>query len=252
MQTKQEEAMAGGGKLPLFYRQPEILNARTHGGLELQNNSGYEFARAANAIPLTVAEFAHAARHYPIVFANVEKPAALAIVGLKTHENLMVREDGTWLEGSYIPSYVRRYPFLLSRNRDATQFALCIDRAAPMVGEGDRNPLFNGADMSELTQKALKFSTIFQQQAAAGEKILTCLAEHALLTRNQGTFQLKSGESLSLTNFLVVDENRLNSLSDAAFLEIRKAGALSAIYCHLVSLNSWGRLIQLMNRQQGG
>lgn len=239
--TKAAEA-AAEGSLPIFYTKPEVLSAEQHGGLELKSGNSFTFAKDTNAIPLNVAEFPLAARSYPIVFVGTETVTPLAIVGLRNAQNLFIDDSGAWIEGHYVPSYVRRYPFVFVRGGDGTQYALCIDRASERVAEGTENPFFADGEMSELTKNALQFCTTFQQQHAATEMIVKKLVELDLLTTNNGTFTLKSGEVLAMNDFKIIDEAKLNALPDDVFLSLRANGVLAAIYCHLVSLNSWQNL----------
>ena len=46
-----------------------------------------------------------------------------------------------------------------------------------------------------------------------------------------------------MSGFSVVDEGKLNELDDETFLALRKSGALAAIYCHLLSMRSWGNVL---------
>ena len=42
----------------------------------------------------------------------------------------------------------------------------------------------------------------------------------------------------------MIDEKKLNELSDDVFLELRKLGFLTAIYAHLMSLQHTQKLVQ--------
>jgi len=53
-----------------------------------------------------------AQRHYPIVFTGTGKPYPAAVLGLRVDQNLFIGPDGRWVEGIYVPAYVRRYPFV--------------------------------------------------------------------------------------------------------------------------------------------
>ena len=69
------------------------------------------------------------------------------------------------------------------------------------------------------------------------------LVEHDLLKVRRGRFTLKTGESLGLPECAVIDEAKLNALPDDAFAALRRAGALTLIYCQLMSMNSWSNLV---------
>ena len=248
--AQSNEAGSEGGaadQTPIFYRKPEPLDASRHGSLGLNDSNEYRFAAGANAIPVHVGEFALVARDYPIVFVGADKPMPVAIVGIRQNENLFIEDNGAWTFGRYIPAYVRRYPFLFLRNDPQNQLILCIDRESDRVAENAQNPFFDGDKPSEFTDKALEFASSIQQQFVATERLMELLAEHDLLMSQQRTFKLYTGEQRALTDFRVVDEKKFNELDDEAFKALRKTGALGAIYCHLVSLNSWVSLVHRGN-----
>ncbi|WP_032936134.1 SapC family protein [Mesorhizobium sp. WSM3626] len=62
---------------------------------------------------------------------------------------------------------------------------------------------------------------------------------HGLFSPRQSKVTLEGGEVFNLTDFQVIDEAAFNTLSDEAFLDLRKSGALGLLYCHLASTNSW-------------
>lgn len=230
--------------LPVFYTRPEILNPSLHGNLKLDTTVDFSFASGSNAIPLNVAEFPLAAHHYPIVFVNADTPVSMAITGLRMTENIFVGADNLWAEHTYIPAYVRRYPFVFMRDIEANKLTLCIDRDSKALTETSGDALFDGNDMSAVTKRALDLCVTYQQNTQQSELVGEQLREADLLTPNSGTFTLPSGQQLLLTDFLVVDEQRLNDLSDAQFVKLRKNGALAAIYMHLASLSNWINLVQ--------
>ena len=95
--------------LPLFYRQPVILRFDQHRGKAIKPANGYGFSANTLAVPLMLGEFAHAGRHYPIVFAQNEQPAPVAMLGLREGQNLFLEPDGSWRNSAYVPAYLRRY-----------------------------------------------------------------------------------------------------------------------------------------------
>src|SRR6185295_5037800 len=67
--------------------------------------------------PISYTEFALIAREYPIVFtsaADSQVFAPVAVLGMVPGENLYDLQ-GKWASNVYIPAYVRRYPFCMTR-----------------------------------------------------------------------------------------------------------------------------------------
>lgn len=231
--------------IPIFYGNPEILDSERHKDLGLAESESFSFAAPSNAIPINAAEFSLASRDYPIVFIGDTEMSSVAIVGLRADQNLMVDSAGKWAEGTYIPAYVRRYPFILVRDDGGTQYALCIDRASKRISKSGGQNFFEGSERTELCKRALDFCALFQRHFMATEAIIKQFRDLDLLVSHQSQFTLASGEALTLKDFKIIDENKFNKLSDDDFLSLRKSGALAAAYCHLVSLSSWQNLFRL-------
>src|SRR5262245_49510004 len=74
--------------------------------------------RTLAALPLSFTEFSVACRDYPIAFLNAGDAGnfvPMVVLGLETQQNLFVTKDGVWETSAYVPAYVRRYPFCMTR-----------------------------------------------------------------------------------------------------------------------------------------
>lgn len=239
--------------LPLFYAKPEALNPARHGSLGLIARRDFSFARSAHAIPVVASEMPAAMRSYPIVFAGPAK-APVIITGLRQNQNLFIDADGRWAVPHYIPAYVRRYPFIFADDTETNgRLTLCVDRAServidqvlvPIHGDGaEFVSFFNGAEPTEATKQALAFCNQFQIDFNATRAMVDKIDAYGLFAPRQSQVTLDGGEVLNLTDFQVIDEQAFNSLSDEAFLDLRRSGALTLLYCHLASTNSWASLV---------
>lgn len=232
-------------QLPLFYRRPRPLNPADHRGLNLELGHGYGFTRQAHSVPLLAAELPNACRHLPVVFSAGDSPLPMAVLGLREGENLCVDEEGQWRSGSYIPAYVRRYPFIFLEDVARNELTLCVDEAAPMVLPAEQGQAFfapNG-EPSAVTQSALSFCRDYQAHHQLTIEFGAALKAQNLLFEQRADVQTHSGERLSLNGFQVVDEARFKQLPDAVFLEWRAKGWLPLVYAHLLSIGSWSGLI---------
>lgn len=236
--NESESSNTDNNAQPQFYQNPEPLDSNKHGELGIKADADYSFAKGANAVMLTALEFALASRSYPIAFTSHDPPTPVAILGLRRNENLFVK-DGAWEDRAYIPAYVRRYPFAFLENEDKSRLILCVDTNANAVSKDAEEKFFDGKKPSEFTKKALEFCTSFQTQHQVTKTLCGTLKKHDLLVNRQAEVTLADGEKTAVTDFLVVDEQKLNDLPDEDFLEFRKNGLLPFLYFHLMSLSNF-------------
>lgn len=229
-----------------LFRQPRPLDRTIHKDLTIDRKAGFAFARRQIAVPLTLSEFAAAARDYPIVFAgNAAQPFAL--LGLREGCNLLVDAAGQWRKERYVPAHLRRYPFVFME-APGNRFLLCIDEAAEHFTTKtklDPQPLFADGQPTPLVGDAMKFLAAFQSEFATTRALVEALDKNGLLIGRQAEIELASGTGrFSLGGFRIVDENKLAALGNEVFLDWRERGWLPPIYFHLQSLANFGRLTE--------
>ncbi|HVM81792.1 MAG TPA: SapC family protein [Stellaceae bacterium] len=240
-----------GAAFPLFYRKPFALQAQVHSDISLKRLSNYRFAQGANAIPLTTTELFHAQRDYPIVFTDEPVPLPMAVVGIQDRVNLFVEPDGSWRRGTYIPAYVRRYPFLFAEQPVTKDLTLCIDEASELIEATKDNPFFRNGQPTEITQKALEFCLAYQRQHEATREFGRTLAQVELLAGRDARVQISPQETVLVRGFKMIDEEKFNQLPAETFLEWRTKGWIALIYSHLLSLGAWDKLVQIVNERRG-
>lgn len=233
----------------LFYERPVPLNRTAHKDLRLKGVPSMKFAAGTHSVPLTGVEFAPAARDLPILFAGKEIADAgpMALLGLRQDENLFIDGDGHWAPGSYVPAFVRRYPFVLAEKpagREGDDFTVFLDEAYEGFGsdEGDRLFKEDGTD-SELLTNAVGFLSEFQQQIARTQWFMEQLRKHDLLEPRNIHLQ-KGDKSINLNGLFVVSEEKLRQLDEKTAQEFLKEGVFGWIYAHLLSLANIDRLAQ--------
>jgi len=247
-----EESTTKQRGLPLFFIKPAALEKKRHAKAGLIIAPDLRFAKAANSVSLTALEFIEASKFYPIVFTAADEPVPLAILGLE-QENYFVDMNGAWRNDAYVPAYIRQYPFVFFENESEKKFYLCVDeKSAQFRAEGgdDAKPLFNAdGSPSPLTNQALEFCNSYHQHYAVTRSFAADLKKHNLLLPYQSNFTLKTGRSISLSGFTMIDETAFNALPEAVFNEFRSKGWLAFIYLALASTSNWKRLSVLADAQ---
>ncbi|MBN1239685.1 MAG: SapC family protein [Gammaproteobacteria bacterium] len=229
-----------------FYNKVVPLNRDRHRKLRLRMDGGVSFVADRHYVPLTAVEFYEAARDYPVVFAGGDDPSPLAMLGLRTGENLFVGADGRWADGMYIPAFVRRYPFILARAGETSDFTVCLDESYEGLSESEGTPLFDEQGKeSEQVSRIMKFLNDFLIETERTRRFVERLNELGLLTVQSMQVQDRSGKTYALRDFRMVDEKKLKELDNEVLGELHRAGYLGCIYAHLVSL---GNVIRLASR----
>ncbi len=240
----------------LFYSRPEPLTPEAHRSLGLRRiDKPFAFAATSQIVPLTVAEFPMAALSYPIIFAG-EKHQPVAVMGLNADHNMFVTEHGLFEDGVYVPAYVRRYPFVLAADQAREKLVVCIDRAAPMLGDLPDLAFFDDkGEPTEYTKGCIQFCNDFEVELRRTESFCKLLTDLDLFETRQSTHTQANpdgspGEPHVIAEYFAVSEARLKALPDPKVREILDNGAISQIYAHLVSLIGFDRLVALAIARQ--
>jgi hypothetical protein len=248
--TQTENANIQGNVL--FYSKPEPLSAEAHAKMGVKRiDHPYAFAASSHVVPLTVTEFPQAALSCPIVFAG-ERYQPLAVMGVNASQNIYIRDDGQFQPGVYIPAYVRRYPFVLAADDAREKLVVCIDRAAPMLGDLPDVAFFDSAGQpTDYTKNCIEFCNNFEIELRRTEAFVTTLRELDLFETKTATFTPSNpdgspaGPPQMVAEYYAVSDEKLKALPDEKIRELLTTGALQQIYAHLTSLVGWDRLISL-------
>jgi hypothetical protein len=216
----------------LFYRQPEPLSVERHGNLGVKRIAQpFMFLMEAHVVPITVNEFGVAAASYPLIFAGANK-VPLAVMGAE----------------AYLPAFVRRYPFVFAADDDAERLLVCVDRAAPMVGENPEVPFFQNGQPTQYTQEAIEFCKEFERHRRGTEDFVQQLMQLDLFEEKSVTIAQANPDGtqqeIKIADYFAVSEDKLNALPHDTFIRLRDQGILGPVYAHMVSLLTWPKIVQ--------
>lgn len=239
--------------LPLFYGDLQPLSSTLHPNYKSRSSDKAPFLVGAHAIPITIDEFISVQRHCPIIFSVGETSVPLALMGLNEGVNVFVDDEGKLLGETYIPAYVRRYPFMLARlTPDAQELSLCFDPTSGLVGEYDEGaPLFEGETPTEATNNILKFCEEFEMSAQRTVQFMAELQQSGLLMDGEVSIQMQgSDEPVVYRGFTMVNEEKVRELRGDELRKMNQNGLLALIFAHLYSMQLM-REVFLKQLQQG-
>lgn len=245
-------ASAPQGQLPLFYNQLAALSSVDHADYRVRPTNTAPFLANHHAVPLTVEEFPLVQRRMPIVFSVGDDPVPLALMGLNEGVNTFLDAEGKLLDDeTYIPAYVRRYPYMLARLRpESEELSLCFDPTSETIGafeEGDK--LFENGEPTELTRNILSFAEQFEQAGQRTSQFMAELKEQGLLMDGEISIQPEGAQPFVYRGFQMIDEAKLNDMRGDQLRKMTQNGMLPLIYAHLFSLSLMRDLFGRQMRQ---
>jgi len=220
---------------------------KTDSVLLLEAGAMPDFCRSSNALALSYTEFNLAARDYPIVFASADAGktyAPVIVLGLADAQNLFVDAAGNWDDAAYVPAFVRRYPFCISRlqvrGEAHSEKVVCVatarlDRKGTQLFDAAGEPMPQWRAAERLLQE---YETDLDRTA----QMCALLGELELFS--PFAFQIVQDEapSLKLQGMHRIDEQKLKALKPASHKALVTKGVMGKIYAHIHSLENFARL----------
>lgn len=227
------------------------LNPVDHGTLRVRTERGRAFGDNIMSCPIFSSEMRHVQAHYPIVFTKESRSGRfrpIALFGVEQGQNLFLTKDG-W-DAHYLPMAMRMQPFLIGFTRGSggpsAEVHIDLDHVrvteeggeAVFLEDGTPTPYLNG--ISDL---------LAQINAAEGtlDGFCALLTEFNLLEPFSLDMTLETGEQGRLAGYYLLNEERLQSLSDAHLSRLHAAAALLPCYMMVASYAQFSALVARRN-----
>jgi hypothetical protein len=220
--------------------QIKPITKQSHAGKSWTRYSSYKFAAKSSIAPLVGAEIAKAISTFPMAFINLQDRFQLvAVLSFSSGTNLFVAQNGKWLRG-YVPSVFRSYPFMLAKAEGKENLILCVDEDSGLLNEDKNagNPFFDDqGQLAKPVKDILDFLSQIEKNKTHTNQAVAALAEAGVIT--EWSLKVTHGDKEKpVTGLYRIDETKLNSLDDAQFNKLRKAGSLPIAYAQLLSMGN--------------
>lgn len=211
--------------------------------------------RSLTALPLSYAEFGAACRDYPIAFVSGDGGDSflpMAVLGLDNQQNLFVTASGSWDGAVYLPAYIRRYPFCMTRvtvsGKEQAERIACVEKRA-ISDKGEA--LYDGkGEPTPVWEERRKLLFEYEADLVRSEEMCRTLEELQLLE----TFTMQAvpnqGTPIAMTGMYRVAESKIAGLAPDQLKTLVQRGILARVYAHLISLNNFGRLLDRRSATQ--
>jgi hypothetical protein len=244
---KDENAVSGN---VMMYQDPQPLTRDKHAKFGVtQVAKPFAFMQTSHFVPVTAAEFGAAASSFPIIFAGEER-TPLAVMGIRAGENLFV-EDGQFGNQFYMPSFARRYPFVLAGDAENDRFVVCVDEKAECVTDKKpTQPFFDGEKPTQFTDEAFEFLKKFESDRRATDQMIARFKELDMFEQKEMNFQGNNpdgslAEKQKIADYFAITDEKIRGLDAKTTKELTDNGYLSVAYSHMISLGNWQRLVNM-------
>jgi len=220
------------------------VNKVEHAGKGWRKPKNYSYAAKEALVPIVGLEVAIAAVNMPLAFVKHEQNTQLVgVLGPQVDFNMFVADDGKWL-GAYIPGILRSFPFRLAQVQGRAEMALCVE--SDYLNNPD-TPIYDDAgELARPVAEIVNFLNMYEASRQRTAFSANALEEAGVLTPWPIKVRSPDGrEAPALTGLLRVDEAALNALDEAAFLKLRKIGALPIAYGQMLSISRLELLARL-------
>ena len=231
------------------YGYDEIVPLRKDHRVLMRAGTTPGFCRGINALALSYAEFVVASRDYPIVFASGDGGGSFSpvvVLGLSPRRNLFVDRHGDWDRTVYVPAFVRRYPFCVSKvyvdGKPRGERVVCVASAHLKPGgtalfSADGTPAAPWGPIERLLSE-------YEADLDLTAGMCATFAKLGLFSPFQFQVLESNAPSLTLEGMYRIDETRLHALKPLSIKTLVTHGLMDRIYAHFHSLENFARLYE--------
>lgn len=229
------------------YGYDDIVPLKKHHKVLMPAGTTPAFCRKLNAIAVSFSEFTAAARDYPIVFtgaAGNQSFAPVIVLGLKDGVNLFINAAGDWDPAVYQPTYMRRYPFCVSKafvdGEPRGPSIVCVAKA--FLDDGGIALYDEHGNSTARWQAHERLLAEYESDLERTAQFSAALKQLDLLESFSMQVVEDNRSSVRVAGMLRVDEAKLAALRPASHKALVTKGFMNRIYAHLFSLENFSRL----------
>lgn len=231
----------------------QILNNVEHGSLKVITDRGAEYGDSVMFAMTFPQEMRKVQGCYPIIIHkdnNNGKYYPVALFGFEERENLFL-EGNNW-NAPYIPMLIQRQPFMIGLQKSNpaadAQRVMTIDMDNPRVSTTSGIDLFreHGGNSEYLDSVAGMLETIHNGQEQ-NDLFMEALLQHELVESMTLKIRLDDGSENQLQGFYMLDDEKLQTLEEAAVLDLHRRGFLLPAFMVVASQSQISTLVDLRN-----
>ena len=233
-----------------MYKNLVVLDKEKHKDLKISPMTNLNFAKELTGTPLLINETGLVGKDFPVVFTSGESSSLVALTSL-SGANLAINSEGKYIV-SYIPAFLRKYPFTLGANQDnASQQLILIDEGSELFSQTKGKQLFDkNNEPSEVLNNAISFWQNYETERLKTDAIVQVIVQSGILEDREITVGEGEAKKVLVNGFRIINQEKLHALSDEVLADWVRRGIISFIDLHLKSLENIQTLFNLASTKQ--
>lgn len=224
-----------------------VISPERHRAKRWRAHENFAFLAREAVATIVNAELQAVLLSMPMAFLEQSgRYTLVAVMSLIPGRNLFVGLDNQWL-GKYVPAVFRAYPFQLVNPQGSENFVLGINEESQLiVGADEPGEAFYDPDGKPTASVQANFNFLLniERSRTSTDLGVSALAKAGVICPWDIKIKVADHEK-PVTGLHRIDEVALNALADDAFVQLRKASALSIAYAQLFSMGQIAALERL-------
>jgi hypothetical protein len=230
-----------------MYKKVELLSKSNHKGLALDVLKDLDFAQDIKLVTLGLSEVEKLSSILPILISGGDTQQFVAFSGLSNQKSYFTTNR---CQDMYIPMLLRGYPFLMvdsvqEGSEDRKFRAVAIDVESELVGGDKTHKIFEQDNvLSAFAQRKVQLVQNLDKDKSNAKRLINELQKYNLLDKRSYEIKVEDGTVKNLlSEFFVVNKERLFELDDEIILKWAKNDWLYTLEAHIKSIENINTLL---------
>lgn len=231
-----------------MYKKVELLSKSNHKDLTLDGLSNLDFAKETRLVTLGLSEVKRLSGILPVIISGGEEQQFVVFTALANQNSYFSTKA---CKDIYIPMSLKGYPFTMvdsyeAGNTERKFRAVGLDVQSDFVGENKKYKLFEKEGvLSDFAKTKVQLVQNHDKDKANSAKLISTLKKYNLLDKRSFEIKVEDGSIKSLlSDFYVVNKQRLLELDDELLIQWVRNGWLFVIESHINSIEQINTLLQ--------
>jgi hypothetical protein len=236
-----------------MYKKVELLSKSNHKDLTIDSLENLDFAQDIRLVTIGLSEISKLSSILPVIISGGDEQQFVVFSALSNQKNYFSSKR---CEDLYLPMSLKGYPFTMvdsyeEDNEDRKFRAVAIDIKSEFVGKSKKYKLFvEDGKLGSFAHSKVQMVQNLDRDKANSQKLISELKKYNLLDKRSFEIKVEDGSTKSLlSDFFVVNKQRLFELEDEILVNWAKNGWLFAVESHINSIAQINTLLnQLIKR----